>query len=65
VHYRLLNLIGIALFRKLVIALKEGNIEDIRAEIVAYLLLSLSIWDYCLHIIESYSFKREKLLYGR
>ena len=62
---RLLNLIGIALFRKLVIALKEGNIEGIRAEIAAYLLLSLSIWDYCLHIIESYGFKREKLLYGR
>ena len=32
---RLLNLIGIALFRKLLIALKEGNIEAIKAEILA------------------------------
>jgi len=34
---RLLNLIGITLFRKLLIAIKEGNIEEIKAEIVAYI----------------------------
>ena len=34
---RLLNLIGIDLFQKLIIALKEGNIEAIRVEIAAYI----------------------------
>lgn len=34
---RLLNLIGIALFRKVLIALKDGSIDDIKAEIVAYI----------------------------
>jgi len=34
---RLLNLIGIALFRKLILALKEGNIDAIRQEIIAYI----------------------------
>lgn len=34
---RLLNLIGIALFQKLIIALKEGNIEAIRAEIALHI----------------------------
>jgi transposase len=60
---RLINLIGIALFRKLIIALKEGNIEDIKAEIVAYILLFLYVWSYYLQIIKFYSFKREKLLF--
>ena len=32
---RLLNLIGIVLFRKLLIALKDGNIEEVKAEIIA------------------------------
>jgi len=34
---RLINLIGIVLFRKLLIAIKKGTIEDIKAEIVAYI----------------------------
>ena len=34
---RLLNLIGITLFKKLMIALKEGNIETIKQEIIAYI----------------------------
>lgn len=58
---RLLNLIGIALFRKLLIALKDGNMEGIRAEIVSYILLFLSIWSYCLQIIRLYNFKIELL----
>ena len=62
---RLLNLIGIALFRKLIIALKEGNIEDIKSEIEAFILLSLLTWDYYFYIIGFYDFKREKLLFGR
>jgi transposase len=59
---RLLNLIGIALFRKLIIAIKEGNIEDIKADIVAYILFSLSIWSYFIEIDIFYLFRREKLL---
>jgi len=34
---RLLNLIGIGLFKKLMIALKEGNIDRIKQEIIAYI----------------------------
>jgi hypothetical protein len=58
---RLLNLIGIALFRKLIIALKEGDIKDIKAEIAAYILLLLPIWSYFIEIIGLYNRGREKL----
>ena len=34
---RLLNLIGMALFQKLLKALKDGDIEAIKAEIAAYI----------------------------
>ncbi|WP_416385436.1 hypothetical protein [Sulfurimonas sp.] len=34
---RLLNLIGIALFRKLMIAVKDGDLSDIREEIAFYI----------------------------
>lgn len=34
---RLLNLIGLGLFKKLMIALKDGNIDRIKAEIEAYI----------------------------
>ncbi|MEA3433742.1 MAG: IS1182 family transposase [Campylobacterota bacterium] len=43
---RMLNLIGIALFRKLIIALQEGNIDTIREEIVAYIAL---LWHICMN----------------
>ncbi|MDF1881548.1 transposase [Sulfurimonas sp. MAG313] len=36
---RLLNLIGIALFKKLLIALKDGDLTDIREEIAAYIAM--------------------------
>lgn len=58
---RLLNLIGIALFRKLIIALKEGNIQEIKAEIGAFILLFLSILSYFIEMIEFYCFRRKKL----
>ncbi len=38
---RLLNLIGIALFKKLIIAIKEENIENIKEEIAKYIAISL------------------------
>jgi transposase len=41
---RMLNLIGIDLFRKLVIAIKEGDTETIREEIVAYIARICHIW---------------------
>jgi len=62
---RLLNLIGIDLFRKLIIALKEGNIEEIKAEIVAYISLFLFMLVDYFQTIRFYDSKREKLLYGR
>jgi len=36
---RLLNLIGIALFKKLCKAIKENDLSQIREEIVAYILV--------------------------
>jgi len=36
---RLLNLIGIALFKKLCIAIKNNNLTQIREEIAAYVLV--------------------------
>jgi len=59
---RLLNLIGIALFRKLIIALKSGNIDEIKAEIVAYLAISLNIWFYVCKNLGFDDFKGEKFL---
>jgi transposase len=41
---RMLNLIGIDLFRRVLIALKEGNIDTIREEIAAYIAHLLFIW---------------------
>jgi len=35
----LLNLIGIALFRKLIHALKDGNIEAVKAEIIMHIAI--------------------------
>ena len=58
---RLLNLIGIALFKKLIIALKKGNIQEIKAEIEAYILSFWLIWSYYINQIEFYDFKRKKL----
>ncbi len=40
---RFLNLIGITLFRKLLIALRDGDIDDIKAEILAYIA---HLWHY-------------------
>ena len=48
---RLLNLIGITLFRKLLNALKDGNIEEIKAEIVAYIVYFRLYLAYFLYIV--------------
>jgi transposase/predicted amino acid-binding ACT domain protein len=51
---RLLNLIGIVLFRKLILALKEGNIDDIKQEIIAYISRFIAYWDKYLRLMRFY-----------
>jgi len=60
---RLLNLIGIALFRKVLIALKDGNLEAIKAEIVAYIAYFRIYIFYILQIMNFTSFRRKKCCY--
>jgi len=52
---RLLNLIGITLFRKLVIAVKEGNAEMIKQEIITYIAHFIAYLDKYLVCIRFYS----------
>ena len=54
---RLLNLIGIALFRKLILALKEGNIDTIRQEIIAYISHFIVYLDKYLGLMKFYLFE--------
>jgi len=62
---RLLNLIGITLFRKLLIALKDGNINDIKTEIVAYIAYFRVYFFYFLQFLEFMSFREKKCCYLR
>ena len=48
---RLLNLIGIALFKKLCIAIKENDLSQIREEIAAYILMFVVHLGYFLDIL--------------
>jgi len=59
---RLLNLIGITLFRKLMVAIKTDKIEAIKAEVIAYIAIFLYLWSYFFETLGSYSFRREKSL---
>ena len=59
---RLLNLIGIALFQKLLIALKEGNIEAIREEIAQYITGLWLIWVYYHQNMIVFNFRRKNVL---
>ena len=36
---RLLNLIGVTLFKKLIVAIKNGKLQEIREEIVRYIAI--------------------------
>jgi len=58
---RMLNLIGIDLFRKVLIALKKGNIDTIREEIVAYIAHLLFIWINIVLKYQQFLFQRKKL----
>jgi len=60
---RLINLIGIVLFRKLLIAIKEGTIEDIKAEIVAYIAYFRVYLVFFLQVIGFYIFMSKKHAY--
>lgn len=59
---RLLNLIGIALFQKLLIAMKDGNIQQIKEEITQYIAVSLL---YMIHFLRNncmFEFRRRKCI---
>jgi len=60
---RLLNLIGVTLFRKLIIALRDGNIEEIKAEIVAYIAYFRLYLIYFFRIIFFLGFRGQKCYY--
>jgi len=58
---RLLNLIGITIFRKLVIAIKEGNIEGIKQEIEDYIAYFRVSMTYLLKYMKFYQLKPKYL----
>jgi len=60
---RLLNLIGITLFRKLLKAIKDGNIEEIKAEIVAYIAYFRLYLNYFFKIMFFLDFRGQKWYY--
>ncbi len=60
---RLLNLIGIDLFKKLTIAIKEGNLDSIREEILAYISHFLQKFTVLMNICRILGFGRKKLAY--
>lgn len=62
---RLLNLIGVTLFRKVIITLIEGNMEEIRAEIEAYIATTLAICYYFMIILTFEDHGRQKLLFTK
>lgn len=59
---RLLNLIGIALFRQVLIALKDGNIYDIKAEIVAYIAYFRFYFLYISQTMNLVRFRRKNVI---
>jgi len=62
---RMLNLIGIALFKKLIIAIKDGDIQQIKEEIAEYIAISLL---YMLYFVKNnfmFEFKSKTCIIGR
>ena len=62
---RLLNLIGITLFQKLLIAIKNGDIEQIKEEIAEYIAISLLFILYFFKNDCIFEFARRKCLINR
>lgn len=60
---RLLNLIGIILFKKLLIALKDGNLQDIREEIALYITNSMQYTVFIFKKNIIYRFRNNCLIY--
>ena len=58
---RMLNLIGIALFKKLIIAIKEGDLTQIIKDIEEYILIFRIYMAYFLQIIFMIQFYKQKL----
>ena len=62
---RLLNLIGIALFQKLLIAIKDGDIQKIKEEIALYIAI---FWLYVIYFIQNnfmFEFRSKKCIIVR
>lgn len=59
---RLLNLIGIPLFQKLLVALKENKLEDIKEEIAQYIANSLLLMAYLIEKILCLNLKRKSAI---
>lgn len=60
---RVINLIGTALFRKLLIALRNGNIKTIKEEIAAYISRYLDISGYFFQILIIFGFMKKNAKY--
>jgi len=60
---RLINLIGVNLFQKLIIALKNDDINTIRKEIMAYIDSYIRNMQYISEILNIYIFKEKNLRY--
>jgi hypothetical protein len=60
---RLLNLIGIALFKKLCIAIKNNNLTQIREEIAQYILMFGVNLVYFLEILLFFQISQKKMKY--
>ncbi len=60
---RLINLIGVNLFQKLIIALKNNDINAVKKEIVAYIDSYIRNWRYISKIFDIYIFKERNLKY--
>lgn len=58
---RLLNLIGITLFQKLIVAMKNGNIEQIKEEIAEYIAISLLYMLYFFKKSYMFEFRSKKV----
>jgi len=61
---RLINLIGITLFRELIKAIKRGNIEEIKAKIAEYIALFYYIYVEFISIFRFYQFRGKRYLFG-
>ena len=60
---RLMNLIGIRLFRKLLIALQNGNTDAIKEEIAEYISRYFHLWSYNFRVLIIFGFMKKNTRY--